>query len=178
MKNRKPLAINKKLLHLLFAAVIFSCAHHCFAQVDANSFSISFLPAQSGLTQATNRFVLQDGKGYMWIGSQDGINRYNGKYFFHFEFSQYYENCKPNIAKYSGARNVKVSLVRNNDLAILTISDDGKGYNAGTTKSGNGHYNIGQRCNQLQGSCIIKTKPGQGVIIECSLPISIFNNSL
>ncbi|HEX5155420.1 MAG TPA: two-component regulator propeller domain-containing protein [Parafilimonas sp.] len=38
---------------------------------------------------------MQDTKGYMWISSQDGINRYDGKEFFHFNDARFYENCEP-----------------------------------------------------------------------------------
>lgn len=38
--------------------------------------------------------MLQDAKGYMWIGSQDGINRYDGMRFFHFADPVYYKGCK------------------------------------------------------------------------------------
>jgi len=39
--------------------------------------------------------MLQDSKGYMWLSSQDGINRYNGKDFFHFGSAYFFENCEP-----------------------------------------------------------------------------------
>lgn len=67
----------------------------CRAQYLANNFTVSFLTTKDGLSQATNRYMLHDSKGYMWISSQDGINRYNGKDFLHFSDPRFYDNCKP-----------------------------------------------------------------------------------
>ncbi|MEX2603688.1 MAG: two-component regulator propeller domain-containing protein [Gracilimonas sp.] len=36
------------------------------------------LTPQQGLSQSTGKAILQDHKGYMWIGTQDGLNKYNG----------------------------------------------------------------------------------------------------
>lgn len=35
----------------------------------------------NGLSQSTANCLFQDSKGYLWIGTQDGLNRYNGKTF-------------------------------------------------------------------------------------------------
>lgn len=79
-----------------FLVNIISCCFHCTAnaQLHPDQYHITFLTTQDGLSQATNFSMLQDSKGYMWIGSQDGINRYDGKHFFHFTDSVYYSECK------------------------------------------------------------------------------------
>ncbi len=41
----------------------------------------------NGLSQSTANCLFQDSKGYLWIGTQDGLNRYNGK-----EFAIYYSD--------------------------------------------------------------------------------------
>ncbi|MBO6238427.1 MAG: histidine kinase, partial [Bacteroidales bacterium] len=36
------------------------------------------LNVQSGLSQNTVNAILQDRQGYMWFGTKDGLNRYDG----------------------------------------------------------------------------------------------------
>src|SRR5690554_5976659 len=36
------------------------------------------LTLKDGLSQSTGNDILQDYKGYIWIGTQDGLNKYNG----------------------------------------------------------------------------------------------------
>lgn len=33
---------------------------------------------KDGLSQSTAEVIIQDQKGYMWIGTNDGLNKYNG----------------------------------------------------------------------------------------------------
>jgi|GEM_PF-2287601 len=75
----------------MITLLVFSAA--AFAQQPDN-YSISFITNKNGLSQLTNISMLQDSRGYMWIGSQDGINRYNGNSFLHFTDSFYFEACK------------------------------------------------------------------------------------
>jgi signal transduction histidine kinase/ligand-binding sensor domain-containing protein len=75
-----------------FFATSFSSSSQTAAR---DNYAVSFLTTQDGLSQASNNFMLQDSKGYMWISSQDGINRYNGNEFFHFNDPKYYKKCTP-----------------------------------------------------------------------------------
>ena len=36
------------------------------------------LTIDNGLSQATAEAIIQDSDGYVWIGTNDGLNRYNG----------------------------------------------------------------------------------------------------
>ena len=77
-----------------------------------------------------------------------------------------------NIAKYSGATNVVVSFTQQNDRIVLSVNDNGKGYDVEKIHPGNGLGNIAQRCKQLGGDCKIQAIPGQGVNIICRFPIA------
>ena len=57
------------------------------AQVLAQTPNIRFtsLSLEDGLSQTTITAVVQDPAGFMWFGTQDGLNRYDGYQFVHFK---------------------------------------------------------------------------------------------
>ena len=81
-----------------------------------------------------------------------------------------------NIAKYSEAEKATISFKKQNETIVLSISDDGKGFDTTVIQKGNGLQNIQQRCKQLNGFIDIKAGPGQGVRIDCSFPIATFSH--
>lgn len=46
--------------------------------VSQNNNTFSHLSINEGLSQSTVRAILQDSEGYMWFGTQDGLNKYDG----------------------------------------------------------------------------------------------------
>ena len=44
----------------------------------SNIINFENLRIEDGLSQATAEAIIQDSKGYIWIGTNDGLNRYNG----------------------------------------------------------------------------------------------------
>jgi signal transduction histidine kinase len=82
-----------------------------------------------------------------------------------------------NIAKYSQSTQANISLHQQEQEVILTISDNGNGFNSLLVNNGNGLGNMEQRCKQLNGRCLIKTAPGQGVTITCMFPIAIISHA-
>ncbi len=82
-----------------------------------------------------------------------------------------------NIAKYSLATQAVIKLVEQNEKIVLSITDNGIGFDASTVKQGNGLQNIHQRCKQLKGICIIQSALTEGTTITCSLPIAIISHT-
>nr|WP_294900097.1 two-component regulator propeller domain-containing protein [uncultured Pedobacter sp.] len=62
-----------KFLLIVFSAVLFS--QIVFAQQISN---IQSLGIENGLSNNSVRVVFQDHNGYMWFGTHDGLNRYDG----------------------------------------------------------------------------------------------------
>ncbi len=64
---------------LLAAAVLAICWGRP-VEVDAQASRVRFdhLTLEQGLSQSTVTCVFQDSRGYMWFGTQDGLNRFNG----------------------------------------------------------------------------------------------------
>jgi len=54
--------------------------------VSAQTISLKFenILVEDGLSQNTVRCILQDKTGFLWFGTEDGLNRYDGYEFIHF----------------------------------------------------------------------------------------------
>ncbi|MCL9807482.1 ATP-binding protein [Flavobacterium amniphilum] len=75
-----------------------------------------------------------------------------------------------NINKYSNAKKCDVKILRKNDTTLLlSISDDGEGFDVKTRKSGIGLNNMKERANSLNGQFNIESKIGEGTKIEVTL---------
>lgn len=77
-----------------------------------------------------------------------------------------------NIVKHSGAEKAEVSIICNENVLVLNIADNGKGFELrrAHTGNGNGLYNIHERVNILHGRINIETDPGKGTRMMISIP--------
>jgi signal transduction histidine kinase len=79
-----------------------------------------------------------------------------------------------NIAKYSEATEAKISIQYDQKNIVLSISDNGIGFDQNNIKKGNGLGNMKKRTSDMNGICSIQTAKGSGVIITCHIPIARF----
>lgn len=77
-----------------------------------------------------------------------------------------------NILKYSRAKKSRVMLERDLHEVILTMEDDGPGFNPGDTGKGMGLKNMAERTRMLNGRWQLDSTSGKGVRIEITIPIS------
>ena len=59
---------------LLYVSLLFPF----YAVAQQKSISFESIHAEQGLSQNTVHCILQDSRGFMWFGTQDGLNRYDG----------------------------------------------------------------------------------------------------
>ena len=77
-----------------------------------------------------------------------------------------------NILKYSGAKQVSISLLPINDKAVLTIKDDGKGMNVeDCIRKGNGLGNMKRRTEEIGGELQIISAINEGTTIVSKFPV-------
>ncbi|OQX74208.1 MAG: hypothetical protein B6D64_13110 [Bacteroidetes bacterium 4484_276] len=74
-------------MKILILLIILWCTNVAFAQ-DIDPATIKFdrltsenMVLQKGLSQNTIYCLLQDRQGYMWFGTWDGLNKYDGYQF-------------------------------------------------------------------------------------------------
>ena len=86
-----------------------------------------------------------------------------------------------NVVKHSNARNVKVSISRVDKRIIVTVEDDGIGFDSAEAASKAaeratfGLFSIRERLEQLEGYLEIKSAPGHGSRITMTAPLKCEN---
>lgn len=77
-----------------------------------------------------------------------------------------------NVVKHSGAKKCKIKIERNNNEIILTVYDDGKGFQEKLNIIGNGLKGMKERLEFINGSLTIESKKGLKLIICVPLAIT------
>jgi ligand-binding sensor domain-containing protein len=66
-------------------AIVWLLAFGAFA--SENRLKFSRLTVEDGLSNNWVQAVLRDSRGFLWVGTQDGLNRYDGRTFIHYHHS-------------------------------------------------------------------------------------------
>jgi PAS domain S-box-containing protein len=80
-----------------------------------------------------------------------------------------------NIIKHAKAGNVKIELKRSKEFIVLTIADDGRGFDLSKTKKGVGLNNIINRAELFNGQVEIVAAPGNGCTVRVMIPMKKLN---
>ncbi|MFE7777464.1 GAF domain-containing sensor histidine kinase [Streptomyces sp. NPDC057445] len=78
-----------------------------------------------------------------------------------------------NALRHSGAELVAVSLVRRGPGAVLTVTDDGKGFEPGSVRRAGRHLGLvsmRDRASGVGGTLMVESAPGKGTMIEMEVP--------
>jgi PAS domain S-box-containing protein len=75
-----------------------------------------------------------------------------------------------NVVKHSGSRQATVELRRTEDTVALSITDDGIGFDTGTSNGGLGLVSMRERLNMIGGEIIIHSRPSGGTRIDVHVP--------
>ncbi len=90
-----------KIIFLLLSQIVF-------AQTELQDLSFQYLTINEGLSQNTVLAIAQDSTGYIWFGTRDGLNRYDG-----YTFKQYFSD-------YSD-----INSLSSNEITALDVTPNG-----------------------------------------------------
>ncbi|MBC8047811.1 MAG: hypothetical protein H7Y00_13520 [Fimbriimonadaceae bacterium] len=76
-----------------------------------------------------------------------------------------------NAVKYSECSQLKIEFSKNNNYLVMTISDNGKGFDMKSIKGGNGLENMRKRAANHHGTFEIQSKENSGTVITLTIPI-------
>lgn len=77
-----------------------------------------------------------------------------------------------NVMKHAKASQLQIQLARDEKNIILSVADDGVGFDSDHQKNGIGLYNIISRVEVYQGSLSMETSPGNGCKFDILFPVS------
>lgn len=91
--------ISKKKFLVISSIFICLCSFifpsNSFAEIK-KSYNFKHFGIDDGLSQSTVETLYQDKDGYIWIGTNDGLDRYNGYQFNHYKYDKYDKNTISN----------------------------------------------------------------------------------
>jgi signal transduction histidine kinase len=76
-----------------------------------------------------------------------------------------------NVARHAQAQHAIVRFARNGAIAVLTIWDDGVGFDSTTDSTGNGLRNMRERADAMGGKLRVSSKAGKGTKLRFTFPI-------
>jgi len=88
------------------------------------------------------------------------------------EIVQLTREALSNVVRHANATNASVRLVRNGGSGLLSIEDDGSGFDSRQESGGSGLGNMRERATELGGQMRITSQNGRGTSLHISLPES------
>jgi signal transduction histidine kinase len=85
-----------------------------------------------------------------------------------------------NAARHGGAKQATVSLERTATSVVLTVADDGKGFDvhAARQNGGLGLVSMEERARFVRGRVAIRSRPGSGTTVDVRIPVQIADDQL
>ncbi len=75
-----------------------------------------------------------------------------------------------NVERHSGARRVDVHLRWESDTVVLSVADDGDGFESSAEHDGHGLRNMKERVADLGGTLFVESVPGEGTTLSATVP--------
>jgi signal transduction histidine kinase len=74
-----------------------------------------------------------------------------------------------NARKHAGARRAWVTIEQRGSRRLVTVRDDGVGFDGDQTPGGQGLRNMALRAESIEGKLTLRSSPGRGTVIEVEL---------
>ncbi len=83
-----------------------------------------------------------------------------------------YKETINNAAKYSQADKIEINLHQQDHSLIMSIKDNGQGFDEQTIKAGNGLRNLRERAKEINGTLELRSAIGNGTEVHLKVPIA------
>lgn len=83
-----------------------------------------------------------------------------------------YKEALHNVHRHAEAGRVSVELGRENGMLVLTVEDDGRGFDATRASEGHGFRSMRQRAERMGGTLAIESVPGRGTQLVARVPLA------
>lgn len=114
---------------------------------------------QTKAYQLKSEFEFTDDVSWEMVSNKNKINIY-----------RIIQEALQNIYKHAKAEAVKISFQLKNNVILLSITDDGLGFDVNKSKKGIGIKNINARVNDLEGAVNFVSKINEGTTINIEIP--------
>jgi signal transduction histidine kinase len=76
-----------------------------------------------------------------------------------------------NVVKHAGASEITIKVAFDGTTLRIAIQDDGCGFDPAVAAAGNGLTNMKSRLQDIGGTCVVESRPGQGATVHLQLVI-------
>lgn len=78
-----------------------------------------------------------------------------------------------NVIKHGHASEIQIGIRQEGRMVIITVTDDGCGFDPARQARGNGLDNMERRLHSVQGSCAVESRPGAGTKVSLVFPLPV-----
>jgi signal transduction histidine kinase len=83
-----------------------------------------------------------------------------------------------NAARHSGCTRAEIEFHIEKDWLVLSLRDNGKGFDPGEVIEGHGLMSMRERANELGGALILVSEPGRGTEVTLRVPVGRYHPAL
>ncbi len=161
--------MNKKYIIYMLLLIILLITTNIVYVSAYNNINFKNITSEDGLLQGTVETIIQDDQGYIWLGTNDGLCRYNGYEFKIYKHDEELENSITNNyivdIKQDNSGNIWVGTA-NGLSKIDTKTDLITNYNMNDEEKSLSHYNIGDILITKSGDVLVGTSDGLNIYNE------------
>lgn len=161
--------MNKKYIIYMLLLIILLITTNIVYVSAYNNINFKNITSEDGLSQGTVETIIQDDQGYIWLGINDGLCRYNGYEFKIYKHDEELENSITNNyivdIKQDNSGNIWVGTA-NGLSKIDTKTDLITNYNMNDEEKSLSYYNIGDILITKSGDVLVGTSDGLNIYNE------------
>ncbi|MBU5226726.1 histidine kinase [Clostridium senegalense] len=170
--------MKEKIIMIFIFLIIFCIKNYSvYGETETHKLNFENITVDDGLSQSSVNAIFQDSEGYIWIGTDDGLNRYDGHQFYVYRYDEekisINSNCISDIFE-DGEGYLWIGTSR----GINKINKDGKVLETYNAYSDLSHYKIVDIMEDSNERIWVATENGLNIIDKKSKKIDKFFNEI